>query len=46
MKAVFISAIYVRKVSCKKKDPDTHMKKMHDMTKRENYQKDLKSVGK
>ena len=37
MKAIFISAIYVRKVSCKK-DPDAHMEEMHDVTINENYQ--------
>ena len=37
MKAIFISAIYVRKVS-RKKDPDAHMEEMHDDTTKENYQ--------
>ena len=38
MKAIFISAIYVRKVSCKKTDPDAHVEEMPDVTKKENYQ--------
>ena len=36
MKAIFISAIYVRKVSFKN-DPDAHVEEMPDVTKKENY---------
>ena len=43
MKAIFIRAIYVRKVSCTKKDPDTHVEEMRDVTTKENYQKCIKN---
>ena len=46
MKAIFIRAIYVRKVSCTKKDPDTHVEDMRDVTTKENYQKCIKISGK
>ena len=44
MKAIFISAIYVRKVSGKRY-PDAHVEGMHDVPAKENHQKDLTSVG-
>ena len=44
MKAIFISEMYVRKVSCKKY-PDAHVEGMHDLPAKEYHQKDIISVG-